>query len=63
MMARGTPPRFVTCMMITAGTQFDAAAVQALALTIPTFRHEDHRVDPAVARAGRKTGVVSFPRG
>ena len=44
-----------------AGTQFDAEVVQALALTIPTFRLEDHRFEPAAARAGRK-GVVAFPR-
>jgi putative nucleotidyltransferase with HDIG domain len=46
-----------------AGTQFDAEVVQALAVTIPTFRLEDHRFDPAAARAGRKTGIVAFPRG
>ena len=46
-----------------AGTQFDAEVVQALATTIPTFRLEDHRFDAAAARAGRKTGVVSFTRG
>src|SRR6185436_6068144 len=46
-----------------AGSQFDAEVVQALALTIPTFRLEDHRFDPSSARAGRKTGVVSFGRG
>jgi len=45
-----------------AGTQFDAEVVQALALTIPTFRHEDHRFDPAAARGGRKAGIVAFPR-
>jgi putative nucleotidyltransferase with HDIG domain len=45
-----------------AGTQFDAEVVQALAVTIPTFRLEDHRFDPSTARAGRKTGVVAFPR-
>jgi putative nucleotidyltransferase with HDIG domain len=45
------------------GTQFDAEVVQALASTIPTFRLEDHRFDPSSARAGRKTGVVSFGRG
>ena len=45
-----------------AGTQFDAEVVQALALTIPTFRLEDHRFEPAAARAGRKAGVVAFPR-
>ena len=46
-----------------AGTQFDAEVVQALAVTIPTFRLEDHRFDAAAARAGRKTGVVAFGRG
>ncbi len=45
-----------------AGTQFDAEVVQALAVTMPTFRLEDHRVDASVARAGRKTGVVAFNR-
>jgi putative nucleotidyltransferase with HDIG domain len=46
-----------------AGTQFDAEVVQALVVTIPTFRLEDHRFDAAAARAGRKSGVVAFGRG
>jgi putative nucleotidyltransferase with HDIG domain len=45
-----------------AGTHFDAEAVQALAVTIPTFRLEDHRFDAAAARAGRHSAVVPFSR-
>jgi putative nucleotidyltransferase with HDIG domain len=46
-----------------AGTQFDAEVVQALAQTIPTFRLEDHRFDPAVARATRRAGLVAITSG
>jgi putative nucleotidyltransferase with HDIG domain len=46
-----------------AGTQFDAEVVQALAQTIPSFRFEDHRFDPATTRTARRGTMVAINRG